>query len=59
MKNDTRLYGQGAIDYKRRHPDAELNKFRDPIEEALDDIDVDYAEEVMREDPNLIYVDVI
>jgi hypothetical protein len=49
--------GQEAIEYKRIHPDAELNKRTDPTEEERFDIDLEYADEVAREDAGLLYVE--
>ena len=51
------LRGQEAIEYKRTHPVAELNKRNDPVEEERFDIDLEYAEEVAREDAGLLYVE--
>lgn len=53
-----RLFGIDAINYKEQYPEAELNKYSDPIEDARDDISIEYAKEVMCDDPNLVYVDV-
>jgi hypothetical protein len=51
------IRGQQAIEYKRRHPGGELNKYNDPIEKALSDISIEKAEEVSREDPGLIWIE--
>jgi hypothetical protein len=51
------LRGQEAIEYKRLHPDAELNKRTDPTEEERFDVGLEYAEEVAREDAGLLYVE--
>jgi hypothetical protein len=51
------IRGQRAIEYKRRHPGGELNKYNDPIEKALIDISIEKAEEVSREDPGLIWIE--
>jgi hypothetical protein len=49
--------GQEAIDYKRLNPEAELNKRTDPVEDERFDVDLEYAEEVAREDAGLLYVE--
>lgn len=52
------LWGQRAIDYKNRHPEAELNKYNDPIEDALSDISIEKAEDVCRDDQHLIWIEI-
>ncbi len=52
-----RLAGDDAVDYARKH-DLLLCKFTDPTEEHRDDVTPDEAEDIMREDPALIYLDV-
>ena len=51
------IRGQEAIEYKRIHPEAELNKRTDPVEDERFDVDLDYAEEVAQEDAGLLYVE--
>jgi len=53
----TLLRGQEAIEYKRLHPEVEINKRTDPTEEERFDIDLEYAEEIAREDAGLLYVE--
>lgn len=53
-----KLTGQEAIEYKKINPNAELNKFNDPTEEERFDISIDDAEDIIREDPGLIYVEI-
>jgi hypothetical protein len=53
MKN---LIGYEAIDFKRSNSDAVLCKYADPTEGAREDISVEEAEDVVDEDPSLIYV---
>lgn len=52
-----RLHGREAIEWKRKRGGC-LNKYTDPTEGAREDISVDFAEEVSREDPSLIWIDV-
>lgn len=51
------LRGQDAIEYKLLHPEVELNKRTDPMEEERFDLDLEYAVEVAREDAGLLYVE--
>ena len=44
-----------AIEMKQKDPSVILNKYNDPIEEAEEDISLEKAEEVAREDANLIW----
>jgi hypothetical protein len=53
-----KLKGQDAIEYKVNHPEAELNKYNDPIEDERFDLSIDEAWDVCREDPSLIYVEI-
>lgn len=57
-KEITILYGIEAIEYKERHPEASINKYADPIEGELLDVDIDDALDIIQEDPSLIYVEV-
>ena len=49
------LIGIEAVEYAREHG-LKLSKYADPIEGARDDLTPSEAEEVCREDPNLIYI---
>lgn len=49
------ITGYAAIEYAETHPEAVLCKYADPTEGAMDDITIDYAREIAREDPSLIY----
>lgn len=53
----TKLKASDAIEFKRANPDSVLCKYADPTEEELKDISIDFAEDVLREDPGLIYLD--
>jgi hypothetical protein len=53
-----KLTGQDAIEYKVNHPEVELNKHSDPVEEERFDLSIDEAWDVCREDPSLIYVEI-
>ena len=53
-----RLSGREAIEYAREHGTT-LNKYADPTEDARDDLTPDEAEDVLREDPGLLYADTI
>jgi len=50
------LTGQEAMDFARENSVA-LNKYTDPIEDALWGITIEEAEDIYREDPDLIWVD--
>ena len=52
-----RLTGYAAIGAAER-TGGKLHKYTDPIEDARDDISIEDAREVAREDPSLIYIDV-
>jgi hypothetical protein len=54
----TRLTGRDAIDYAREH-NLTLCKYNDPIEWERDDLSIEEAEVVAREDAGLIYLDLI
>lgn len=53
----SKLTGWEAIEYKKSNPDAELNKYNDPIEEERFDLSFEEAEDVAREDPSLIWAE--
>ena len=57
--NIRRIYGQDAIDLAREDDSIVLCKFADPIEGAIDDISIEDAEDVARDDPSLIYADTV
>jgi hypothetical protein len=51
-----RLTAHEAIEFKKENPDAKLCKYADPIEDARRDISLEDAEDVVLEDPSLIYI---
>ena len=53
-----KLTGIKAIEYKRLHPEVELNKYNDPTEEERFDLSVEDAEEIARDDAGLLYVEI-
>jgi hypothetical protein len=55
--NTRRITGMDAIEYAREN-DQMLSKYADPIEDARDGLTITEAEEIAREDANLIYIDV-
>lgn len=58
VDDDWTITGQDAIDYKKIHPLAKLNKRTDPIEGERFDVSIEYAESVIAEDPSLIYCEI-
>ena len=52
-----KLTAHEAIAYKRANPDSKLKKYADDTEGHLDDVCVEYAEEIAIEDPGLLYLD--
>lgn len=52
----SKLTGQEAIDYAAESG-LKLNKHTDPTEEARDDVAINEAEDIIREDPNLIWIE--
>jgi hypothetical protein len=52
-----KLTAYEAIEYKRANPEAKLCKYADETEEFLEDVCVEYAEEIASEDPSLLYID--
>ena len=57
-KMSKKIIGHEAIEYKKNHPEMELNKYNDPIEGELFDLSVSEAEDIAGEDPNLIYIEI-
>ena len=53
-----KIKGIEAIEYKKNHPNVELNKYNDPTEEERFDLSVEDAEEIAREDAGLLYVEI-
>jgi hypothetical protein len=53
-----RLTGQDAIKAKNILKSTVLCKFGDPVEGPKSDIETEFAEDVIREDPQLVYTDV-
>ncbi len=53
----TRLTARAAIEYAEENGLA-LNKYSDPVEEARDDLSVEEAREIAREDASLIWIEV-
>ena len=51
------LTGHAAIDYAEIHG-LTLCKYTDPIEEYRNDLTVDEAHEIAREDPYLIFIEI-
>ncbi len=49
------LMGREAVEYVEEFGGS-LNKFADPTEDALFGVSIDYAYEIIAEDPNLIYI---
>lgn len=47
--------GTAAIDLAEKDPTVQLNKYTDPTEEAREDIGLDAARNIVREDASLIY----
>lgn len=54
----TRIYGMDAVEAKTLDDSVELNKFNDPIDCEEFDITIERAEEIIRDDQNLIYADI-
>jgi len=52
-----KLIAYEAIEFKRANPNAKLCKYADDTEGHLDDVCVEYAEEIASEDPGLLYLD--
>ena len=52
-----RLTGHEAIEYAEAHG-LTLCKYADPVEDAREDLSVEEAGEIAREDPGLVYVSV-
>lgn len=52
-----RLTGRDAIEHARLHG-LTLSKYQDPTDGSRDGLGVEDAEEIAREDPSLIYLDV-
>ena len=52
-----RLTGHEAIEYAEAHG-LTLCKYADPVEDAREDLSVEDAAEIAREDPGLVYLDV-
>ena len=50
------ITGRSAVEHARTYGRL-LSKYTDPIEEARSDISVVAAEEIISEDPNLIYIE--
>ena len=50
------LTGQRAIEYAEKNG-LLLSKYSDPIESAREDLTVDEAQDVARQDPGLIYIE--
>jgi hypothetical protein len=50
------LTGHEAIEFKRANPNSILYKYADPTEDARRDISLEDAEDVVLEDPSLIYI---
>lgn len=50
--------GFEAIEFKRSNPESFLRKFADPIESYRYDISISDAEDIAKEDPSLIWVEV-
>ena len=53
-----RLLGFEAIDYAKQNG-LRVNKFADPTEDQLLNVDVDAANKIALEDPRLIYIDIM
>lgn len=49
------MQGQAAIDAAEKDPSLKLNKYADPIEGARENISIDDARQIAREDASLIY----
>jgi len=47
--------GWKAIELAKTNPEIQLNKHTDPIGDYMEDISIELAEEVAREDDNLIF----
>ena len=52
----TRITGTDAIEYARQHG-LRLNKYCDPIEGPRDDLTIEEAEDVVRSDQGLVWID--
>jgi hypothetical protein len=55
---DAPLKGGDALEYARAHPDVRLSSYTSPIAEACDELTLDEAEEIAREDAGLLYLSV-
>ena len=58
MAEEVRLTGWHAIRYAERHRDAVLCNYATPLEDAGEDIPLEAAREIAREDASLVYCDV-
>jgi len=58
MTRTDRICGFAAITYAAKHGTA-INKYTDPTEGELDDIDAEYATEVAREGESLIWTQLV
>jgi hypothetical protein len=54
----TKLTGYEAIEAKAANESVVLCKYNDPTEDARENLTVEEAREVAKEDPSLIYADV-
>jgi len=52
-----KIHGQAAIDFAKKN-EIYLCKYSDPVEDAREDLTVDEAEEVIKVDPSLIWIEV-
>jgi len=52
-----RLHGCDALAVKRTHDHFKINKYADPVDDLAHDIDLDFAEEVARDDAGLLWLD--
>lgn len=52
------ITGWDAIEAKRNNPKMKLSTYNNPIEDAQDDISIEYAEDVARDDPGLVWAEV-
>ena len=51
-----KIEGWEAIELKKGNPSTRIDKYADPINDYMEDISLDFAEDVAREDPGLIFV---
>jgi len=57
--NKNQKIGLEAIESKEEDDSVVLNKYNDPIEDARENLSVEEAREIVKEDPSLIYAKIV